>query len=350
MTSWKSGFAWLNRHFRSKKLNVDDHNDHDAHVSSEQLTAICTRLFQEQRARSDNDWNWLKTKMKDLRRRISIVKDLQEETETDPEKFVKEETLDVLRQKDRQIVQASIDIEKQGRRDLEHRLQNLKEKNKELVTLQEGVKILERSVNQMRTSWSSKQRDLQREIKAITVNAVKEPPEVKSGTSPISSFSATLPSVHDSQGKTDSEVSVTDATLEALLFELQEKFKKYDEKFIKFELDRQTRERSVNDPPTQPGNALLPGVTNHFLAGSSEKLLQELHHQVTELHCKAWRVQELEKSVSALKCNQGVQGPPSMDLDRTSFMWTLPLDVRQHTSTGDSADRVNLKDFDSEFT
>ena len=68
-------------------------NKHDSQQDScVDHEGIILWLMQEHRAQSDNSWQHISTQIKDLRGRVSVMEDLQEETEVTPEKFVTEES------------------------------------------------------------------------------------------------------------------------------------------------------------------------------------------------------------------------------------------------------------------
>ncbi len=145
----------------------DDNLSQNGGLSSRDPEALFRRLWQESRARDDNSWDHFHTELAGLRRRISVVEDLQEETEVTPEKFVTEETFDTWRDRHMQIVQNMVDNERTGRAELEQRLEQMDQKALTEDTLNTETDRVARDVNVLCTSMSTNFRELTQRLNKI---------------------------------------------------------------------------------------------------------------------------------------------------------------------------------------
>ncbi len=269
----------------------EDQKESEANYKAKML-----RLMNEQRAQSDNSWQHLCTQIKDLRRRILVVEDLQEETEVTPEKFVTEESFETWKERHGQLFQVAVDNEKDGRLELEKRLKQVETTSENWRDLSITIKHLEANATTFKNSIVNATKVIRNELTGHITGCNREPPEDRASTSlatpaalnhtPISSESDCQPSC----------AANYEGILEALLFELHRKFGVYDAKLVQYDDLLQLRENTKRqvDPPPKTG---VSGNNNKedTSHGASGTLLQELHHQEIVAQSNAYCIDELDK-------------------------------------------------------
>ena len=108
-----------------------------------------------------------------------------------------------------------------------------------------------------------------------------------------------------------------EATLEALMFKLQEKFKRYDSALhvVKDHLKIQQGVSKLDTPSVGvkvSQNAKTESAQKAKMQGTQ---LQELHHQLIMAQANSYRVNKLERRVLEVEGNLRERAPMVIDLD-----------------------------------